>query len=86
MMPKLDMPPPMDLSSERLIPSPKISPSNNLQEPQYKCFSKNNAITGWNCFVGARELVGPMPIFAINSKGLQTNLSKERETPPLKNS
>ena len=84
MVPKLNMPPPMDLSSERLIPSPKISPSNNLQESHCKCFTRNDAVTRWNYTVGAREWVGPIPRSTISSKGLQTDLSKERETPPLK--
>lgn len=52
MMLKLNVPSPMDLLSERLIPSPNISPSNTLQEPHCKCSSQNNAVTGWNCAVG----------------------------------
>ena len=86
MMPKLNIPPPMDPLSERMIPSLNNFPSNNLQEPHYKCFTKNNAVTGWNCAVGAREWVGLMPKSAISSKCLQNYLSQERETLPLKNS
>ena len=77
--------PQMDLPSERLILSLKISPSNQHCKAPQQMLTRNNAVTEENCAVGARECVGPMPRSAISSKGFQNNLSKVRETPPLKN-
>ena len=86
MMPKLNMPPPMDLPSEMLIPSPKISPSRQSARAPQLLLTRNNAVTEANYVVGASEWFGPMPRSTISSKFLQTDLSKGRETPPLKNS
>ena len=75
----------MDLLSERLILTLKISPSDNHCNPSLQIPPENNAVTEGYCTVGAGKSVGQVPRSAIFSKGFQTNISKEREPPPLKN-
>ena len=74
--------PPMDLPSERLILTLKISPSNNHFNPSLQIPPKNNTVTKGYCAVGARKSVGQVPRSVICSKGFQTDLSKKREPPP----
>ena len=85
MMPKLNIPPPMDLPSESLILSLNISPSKHICKASQQMATRNNAVTETNCAVGEREWVGPMLRSKIISKIFLTSVPKERKLPPLKN-
>ena len=75
----------MDLPSERLILTLKISPSDNHYKPSLQVYSENNTVTKGNCVVGGIESVGQVPRFEFYSESFLTDLPKERRLPPLKN-
>ena len=85
MLHQIKISPPIDLRSERLILTLKISPSNNHCNPSLQIPLENNIVTEGYCIVGARKSVGKVLRSAICSKGFPTDLSNEREPPPLKN-
>ena len=74
MLHQIKRPPPIDLPSEMLILTLKISPSDNHCNPPLQIPSENNAVTEGYCVVGARKIVGQVPRSAICSKGFQTDL------------
>ena len=76
---------PMDLPSERLILSLKISPSNQHYKPSLQVYSGNNVVTEVYFIVGGIECIGKVPKSAIYFESFPTNLPKEIRLPPLKN-
>ena len=86
MLHQIKRPPLIDLPSEMLILTLKISPSKHICKAPQHVLTRNNVVTKANYIIWAREWVGLMPRYIINSKFFQTDLSKERETPHLENS
>ena len=80
----MTIPPPMDLPSEILILTLKISPSNQHCKPSLQMYSENNAVTEGYCAIGGIECVGQVPRSAICSESFLTSLPKEGRLPPLK--
>ena len=85
MLHQINIPPPMDLPSEILILTLKISPSNNHCKPSLQILNENNAVKEREYTVGDRNYVGQVLRSEICSKGFLTDLLKERKLPPLKN-
>ena len=82
---EMNKPPPMDLPSERLILTLKISPSNQSPQPLTTNGHKNNAVTQGYCTVGERKYVGQVTRCEIYSKFFLIDFPKEWKAPPLKN-
>ena len=75
----------MDLTSERMILTLKISPSDNHCKPSLQMHTENNIVTEGNYVVGGIESVGQVPRSKICSESSLTDLPKERRLHPLKN-